>query len=221
MFMDGIVKNRGAVVEPWREYRREGNSLFWFKFVFGFCCLLVFALLVGGCVLIAMPSIEAREFGSPAVLALVVGIPSLILFSITAGLIKLSLAHFVVPIMYLRRIGVMAAWDEFRFQILAGRIGTLILYFLFQIVIGIAIGFLTLSATCMTCCLTAVPYLGTVILLPLVVFARSYTLYFLEQFGTEWTFFQDKPVAKSPPLAGGPTTPGNSSKNPFSDPPTL
>ena len=192
MFIDGIVHNRGAVVAPWREYQMEGNSLFWFRVVFGFCCFLLFVVLMAGCVLIAMPSIRSGEFGSSAVLALVIGIPLMILFVISAGLINMCLTHFVVPIMYLRRIGVMSAWSEFRHQILAGRIGTFILYFLFQIVIGIAIGILALVGTCLTCCLTIVPYLGTVILLPLFVFARSYHLYFLQQFGTEWHFFSDK-----------------------------
>jgi hypothetical protein len=44
-------------------------------------------------------------------------------------------------------------------------------------------------ATCLTCCLAAIPYLGSVILLPLLVFDRAYPLYFLEQFGPEWRFF--------------------------------
>ncbi len=102
--------------------------------------------------LIAMPSIQAKEFGSSAMLALAIGIPLMVLFSLTAGLISLCLTHFVVPIMYLRRIGVMAAWDEFRHELLADRVGTFVLYVLFQIVIGIAIGVLALLATCLTCC---------------------------------------------------------------------
>ena len=33
MFLDGVVRNRGAVREPWREFRSEGNSLFLFRIV--------------------------------------------------------------------------------------------------------------------------------------------------------------------------------------------
>lgn len=178
MLIDGIVKNRGAVIEPWHEYRQEGNSLFCFRFLFGVCCFLVFAIIVGGCILIAMPSIEQREFGGSAILALAIGIPSLILFSIGAALISFSLVHFVVPTMYLRRMRVMAAWDEFRYRILAGRIGTFLLYCVFQIVIQLGVSMLAFAATCMTCCITLIPYVGSVILLPLFIFARSYNLYF-------------------------------------------
>ncbi len=220
MFIDGIIHNRGAVVAPWGEYRREGNSLFWFRVVLSFCCLIIVLLLVGGCAIIAMPSIQAKEFGSSAWLALAIGIPLLILFSITVGLIGLFLSHFVVPIMYLKRIGVMAAWDEFRHELLADRISTFVLYVIFQFVIGMAIGVIAMVVTCLTCCVAALPYLGTVILLPLFVFARSYHLYFLEQFGSEWTFFRDKPASKMLPVVDGPAHPTSDSPNPFGDPPT-
>jgi hypothetical protein len=206
MFIDGIVHNRGAVAAPWREYRREGNSLFVFQIVFQLTCFLIFVLLLAACVLIAYPSIEAEEFGTSAVVALAVGIPVVLLYALAVGFIGMCLRHFVVPIMYLRRIGVMEAWGIFRHEMLAGRVGTFVLYVLFQIVIGIAIGFIALAATCMTCCLAALPYLGTVILLPLFVFDYSYHLYFLEQFGPEWTFFWDEfaPGAESTDLLNEP-----------------
>jgi hypothetical protein len=209
MFIDGIVHNRGAVVAPWSEYRREGNSLFLFQIVFGLCCFLVFLLLLAACVLIAYPSIEAETFGSSAVAALAIGIPSVILYVITVGFIGMCLRHFVVPIMYLRRIAVMEAWGIFRHEMLAGHVGTFVLYVLFQIVIGIAVGFLALAATCLTCCLSLLPYLGTVILLPLFVFEYSYHLCFLEQFGPEWTFFRDE------------FAPETEVTNPLSEPPAL
>ncbi len=195
MFVDGIVHNRGAVTAPWGEFRNEGNSLFGFRFLFSLCCLLLFLAVIGGCVLIAMPSIQEREFGPSAVWAMALGIVVGVPLAITAILIDLCLNHFVVPIMYLRRMGVLAAWSVFRWDFLRGRSGTFFLYVLFQILMGMAIGMLALLATCFTCCLTIVPYVGTVILLPLFVFARSYQLYFLEQFGDEWRFFSDLPVA--------------------------
>src|SRR5213593_454660 len=45
MFVDCIVKNRGAVAEPWREFRREGNSYFLFSLLVGFGLLLFAGLL--------------------------------------------------------------------------------------------------------------------------------------------------------------------------------
>jgi hypothetical protein len=65
----------------------------------------------------------------------------------------------------------------------------LILYLLFKIVIGLGMGLLAVVATCATCCIAGLPFIGTVILLPLPVFQRAYSVYFLEQFGADWEVF--------------------------------
>src|SRR5881227_603139 len=46
IFTDCVVKNRAAIVEPWREYRREGNSYFLFSLVVAFVMVLLTALLI-------------------------------------------------------------------------------------------------------------------------------------------------------------------------------
>jgi len=43
-----------------------------------------------------------------------------------------------------------------------------------------AAGPAALLVFCLTCCLAALPHLGTVILLPALVFMRCYTRYFME-----------------------------------------
>ena len=71
----------------------------------------------------------------------------------------------------------------------------LVLYLLFQIVIAMAIGTIIAIGCCIGCCLCCVsvllfvPYIGTVILLPLLVFKRSYSLYYLRQFGPGFDVF--------------------------------
>jgi len=40
IFTDCIVKNRGAIAESWRDFRKEGNSYFLFSL------LIVFGLLI-------------------------------------------------------------------------------------------------------------------------------------------------------------------------------
>jgi hypothetical protein len=189
MLLDGIVHNRAAVKAPWREYQREGNSLFGFRFLFGLASMVVFFVDVGLALALAWPDIQSRTFGSSATLALAVGIPLFVLIALATGLINLFLQDFVVPIMYLRRIRVLEAWRVFRDSFLAGRVGTFVLYVLFKIILGIAVGVVALFLFCITCCLAIIPYLGSVILLPVEVFVVAYPLYFIEQFGPEWRFF--------------------------------
>src|SRR6266542_4082607 len=45
VFTDCIVRNRGTIVEPWREYRKEGNSYFGFILAVAFGSMIVFAIM--------------------------------------------------------------------------------------------------------------------------------------------------------------------------------
>jgi membrane-anchored glycerophosphoryl diester phosphodiesterase (GDPDase) len=46
IFTDCIVRNRGAIAEPWREYRKEGNSYFKFQLAIIFASIAGFAAVV-------------------------------------------------------------------------------------------------------------------------------------------------------------------------------
>ena len=103
---------------------------------------------------------------------------------------------FVVPIMFRRGGGCLQGWGVL-LGLLAGNLGRFILYFLFQIILGLAIAVLVLTAVLVTCCifgcLAAIPYLGTVLLLPIFVFRRSYSAYYLAQYGAEYDVFRLTP----------------------------
>jgi hypothetical protein len=70
------------------------------------------------------------------------------------------------------------------------------LYLLFQIVIKIVIGvmigigFCIGLCFCCASCLLLIPYIGSVILLPVSIFTRSYSLYYLQQYGPEFDVFR-------------------------------
>ena len=48
MFLDNVVYNRALIVEPWKRFRKQGNSLFLFRIAF----FLASALLIMGLVLL-------------------------------------------------------------------------------------------------------------------------------------------------------------------------
>lgn len=190
MFLDGIVRNRGAVVKPWKEFRELGNSLFGFTFLLnaiGFGAMLLIAALAAA---IAWPDILAGRFDDRAIAGVVIGGILALASGLTWIVVGLLLESFVVPAMYHRNERVMDAWRTVRQEILAGHGGTIVLFYLMKIVLGIAIAIITFLATCLTCCLAALPYLGSVLLLPIYVFSRCYTLHFIQQFGPQWAIFQ-------------------------------
>jgi hypothetical protein len=196
MFLAGVARNRAAVVAPWREFKTLGNSLFWFRLLFGFAALAVFLLIFGLGVLIAWPDIDAWRFGPQAVISIVVTVALFLPFALIATVIGLISEDFVVPVMYVRGAKVLAAWGIFLRDLVADHLGQVILFCLMRILLSIAVGLLgvvaLIAACCVTCCIAALPYLSTVVLLPLPVFMRCYSLCFIEQFGDAWRVFADE-----------------------------
>jgi hypothetical protein len=100
--------------------------------------------------------------------------------------------------MFLRQNRCLDAWREFG-QLLRTYSGDFVLYLLFQIVIAIVMGVMLLAIVLVTCCvagcLLIIPYIGTVVFLPFPVFRRSYSLYYLAQFGPAYNVFPATPPA--------------------------
>ncbi len=186
MFLDGVVHDRADVVAPWRRFRALANHLFIFRIVLGFSGLA--ALLLIGLLgwLIARPDIAARQFGAAALTAVLFGGVLMLITVVVLAVVELLLHDFVVPIMYRRGIPTVEAFGVLWRDILPGNGWTLVLFYLMKCVLGLASVVVVLLGTCLTCCLAALPYISSVVFLPVFVFFRAYSLYFLEQFGEEW-----------------------------------
>lgn len=202
MFLHCVALNKAEVVEPWNKFEREGNSLFWFRLVLGlFGAVLTLPLLVT----IAVMILRMVFRGEPNLNGIVTVAGLALVFFVLAivfAIIKKFTADFVAPIMFLRGGKCWAAWKEF-YGLLSANPGQFALYILFQIVLSMAIGVIVLGAIIITCCiagcLMALPYLGTVLLLPVLIFKRAYPLYYLAQYGPEYDVF---PPPAVPPVPG-------------------
>jgi len=195
MFLHCVATNKAEVKIPWYKFRQQGNSLFLFRIVLGLIgFVVVVALIIGIVVLITL----IASGTAPGM----VSIPGIILLglvifalSILLFLVKKFTFDFVVPIMFLRMSSCTAAWREFMAVLSANKLRFTV-YLLFQIVIRIvigvmiAIGFCIGLCFCCASCLLLIPYIGTVILLPVLVFARSYSLYYLQQYGPQYDVFR-------------------------------
>jgi hypothetical protein len=188
MFLDGVVHNRAAVVEPWKRFRVQANSLFFLRVVLALAGLvaIVSILLIAGSVIWSRS--EMHQPDPLVILTAVFAVLSIIAVAIVLALLGLVINDFLVPLMYLRGERIGAAWSEFRGLLLA-RPGAFILYVLVKIVIAIVVAVVGLIACCLTCCIVVLPYVGTVILLPIHVFRQAYPLYFLGQFGPQYARF--------------------------------
>lgn len=200
MFLYCVAHNQAEVQLPWTNYAREANSLFVFRLVVSIIGTVIMLPLIGGLILITVRMI-LREAVSPGGVLAAVGLGLLVMiFGVVFWIITRLLNDFVIPIQFMRNSGCLDAWREFG-GLMRGHTGNLVLYFLFRIVISIAISGIVLAVVLVTCCvagcLLAIPFLGTVLLLPILVFERAYSLHYLAQFGPGYNAFTP-PAGMSP-----------------------
>ncbi len=203
MFLHCVALNTAEVSVPWTRFDSAANSLFLFRLVIGLISLAVTLPLVGGLLLVVLRMV-IREAVSPGGLLLaVLFVCTMMVLGIVFWIIGRLTTDFVVPLQFLRRSRCLEAWRELR-GLLPGNLGNLVLYLLFRIVLAIAIAAILVAVVLATCCLAgclfALPYLGTVFLLPILVFERAYSLHYLAQLGPDYDVF-------APPAAGSSAIP--------------
>lgn len=184
MFVESVVWDRVDVSAQWTRAAELGLSLFKFRalFALGGGLLVLSTFAAGG--VVALPDWSSGSFLGPRAVigyslfaagALLIGFP----LSVTLALLD----DFVVPLMVVRNARVGDAWRIFRAEVLPGNIGGILLFYVLRFVLGMASAIGVAVLTCITCCLVVIPYLGTVLLLPLWVFSRAFPMYYLEQLG--------------------------------------
>ncbi len=193
MFLDNVVHDRALVNQPWYEFKNEGNSLFVWRLLFGivgflvivsWLSILIFVILKGQQESI-MPDINFIIFMAFALLFIIF----VILY------ISTFLTDFVVPIMYKNRVSATEAWKTFLslfsqywfYFILYG----IVKFFLYVLVVTgvVLIGFFT---CCFGFLLLVIPYISSVVMLPVSFTFRSFSVMFLEQFGPDFELFPEE-----------------------------
>jgi hypothetical protein len=191
MFLDNVVHERARVTQPWHQFKMEGNSLFLWRLLFGIICsaLIVFILIRG---FIIAAQIQDEGFHAGLVMT-IVGMALFVLSAmIVIAYISLFLNDFVVPIMYINNVTTTQAWHRF-LSLFARHWFYLILYGLLVLVLRFFVIISLVLAGLFTCCLgfvlLAIPYIGSVVTLPISYTFRAFSLEFLEQFGPDYTIF--------------------------------
>lgn len=203
MFLHCVALNRAEIQVPWNLFSRQGNSLFLFRFVIGLISLLPVLTLLAVIGVAIWRMVEHHGPTPGALIAAILAGLVLIALILLLCLIEKLTDDFVVPIMFRQGLRIREGWRAL-FGLLRAYAGHFVIYLLFQIVLSIVVGLALLIIVLLTCCiagcLMAIPYLGTVLLLPLFVFWRAYSTYYLAQFGPEFNVFPP-PVEPTPSAA--------------------
>lgn len=202
IFLDNVVFERPAIVEPWKRFARQGNSLFVWTLFFFLACITA-ALVVALPFLVSLRALwEDGTFHWAGLLSLLGFMVMAIPLAIAAAYTALFLNHFVVPIMYRHGLSATAAWSRF-LALLRAHPVSFIVYGLVMIVLWLAIGLAVMVVGFSTCCvgfiLLVLPWVSQVILLPVLVTIRAFGPEFLGQFGPDLDVFAVTPAPPAPP----------------------
>lgn len=192
MFLDNIVHDRAEVVEPWNKFKKLGNSLFLWRVCFGFICAMIFITYFVFCLIIAFDIYDGSlSLEVPVIFLVGMGLTGLLLI-IICEYIELFLTDFVVPLMYKNNINTNQAWTRF-LPLLSKNTFSFFLYGLFIFILHIGVSIVVVVVWLCTCCigflLFIIPYIQSVITLPITYLFRSLSLEFLGQFGPKYKIF--------------------------------
>ena len=218
MFLHCVAENKGEVVLPWKLYVHQANSLFLFRAAVWVIGLVLSLCLIVPLIFIILSFAETnfKVFAAAGVIPAIFIILGFILLAIVFGVIKTVLHDFVVPLMYLNHCTVGEGFKRF-WALCRPNLGTFFLFLLFLIVVNMVVGMIAVAVVLAACCLCCIgiifmlPYIGTVAMLPLLVWRRAYSAIFLSQFGPEYNVFYANsqtvvvPSAEIPPA--GPIPP--------------
>lgn len=190
MFLHNVVHDVAQVVKPWCDLKKQGNSLFLWRVCYGFIVFgVIIFLVVLGFMLAA--NIYWGNLPKPVYILYIMGMVLLTLgIIVICSFISCFLNNFVVPIMYKNNIKTNQAWGIF-LPLFGRHFFYFILYGLWIFVLMIGVVISVIIAGLFTCCLAflilMIPYINSVVMLPISYTYRAYSLEFLGQFGPEFT----------------------------------
>jgi len=193
MFYHCVLYNSDQVIHPWHYYQHLAGSLFRFRLVLA-AVGMVFGFAVVAILANFGINLQTGNFSMawPRLLPLF----PLALFPLGLLICAVLTNDFVIPIMHKHTLTCTAAWSRLWVLITAYTLH-IFLYLLFKAVIHVALVtaliFVTLTTCGFACCLFLLPYVGTVLLLPVPTFKRAFSLHYLRQFGPDFDLFVAEP----------------------------
>jgi hypothetical protein len=191
MLRHNLANRTDLVVEPWKAVAPFANSYFLLQGTIALFWTLLFSItVIANLQLVQRLLASDLDFaGSGVLTALIVQGVVFLLLGILSAIIQFLLYNVVINVMASRRIGVWAAIGE-SLGLIGSNLGSFILFWLMRIAITILIGVLVMVLMLVTCCLAAcllaIPFLGTIVLLPVFIFERAYSMYAIAEFGDQY-----------------------------------
>jgi hypothetical protein len=194
MFLYNVVNNRDDVVKPWNDYRKQGNSLFWWQFIYGLIVMAIFMLFIFYCFQ-TFKNIHEGLIPEITKLGFISGMVVIFLgLMLITAYISLFLTDFVVPVMFKHQLPAAKAWSKF-LALAVQNMGSFFIYGLFIFALKIAVAIAVIFAALLTCCiglfLIMIPFVGAVILLPVSYTFRAFSVEYFAMFGDDFNLLAE------------------------------
>lgn len=181
MYLDAVYRRKCMIGEAWRGAATPAKSYFIWNLALSLCSMFVVLVLLAAGALTVWPVVRGAPWSWGVIVALaIIGLLGLLVV-IAAGLVKWLLRSLVAPLMYLHGLDCNAAWRRLG-DITAGYRGKIVLFWLMNIVLGLAVGMAVFPLMCFTCCIGLLPVVMQTVLQPFFLWIRAYGPYFVAQF---------------------------------------
>ncbi len=190
MFYHCVLYNSNEIAHPWHYYQHLAASLFKFRLILAIMGIASGMGFMGLITSTAGSAFQVSDLSlilpeSPFLMPLLLIILGLLICDILTN-------DFVVPIMHKHTLTCTAAWSHVWRTVGASKL-TLFLYLLFKAMVAMAVGsaflFIGLITRNTIYQMLMIPYVGTLILLPVLTFKRVFALHYLRQFGPDFDLF--------------------------------
>ena len=186
MFLDNVLNNRHLIHEPWKKFSQPANAIFLFNFLIRIS-LIIIAGLFGLMIFLFCWHSNQGGFWNQIVKNAELKVIFLIAFIIyfPAGAFLFFLNDFLIPVIY--KIGC----SPIHAAKCVGRVVwnnplEALIYIFLRVAMELIFLMITLVFGCSTCCLGFLPYVGTVLTLPLHVFRQSFIIDSLAQLDAQY-----------------------------------
>ncbi|MFL6552359.1 MAG: hypothetical protein ACJ8LV_03235 [Chthoniobacterales bacterium] len=143
----------------------------------------VAVIVVAGLVLI-VPFFPSGDQAQPSVVFWI-RLSLFVFVAVCLAFVWALASQLMVPIMYRQRCRARLAFAQ-AVDLVTSHPDAILLYVLFLLLLAVAAVMISCAVTCATCCIAAIPYVGTVILSPIPVALGAFSLLFMRQFGSEY-----------------------------------
>ena len=153
VYVDDLVRNSGAIAEPFARLRPQGTSFFLWRLAFGILFSLLLLIVVGAPVIMAFVFHADGLKVLAIVWAVMIGIPLFILGLV----IDLFVRDFVTTTMYARQVRVMEAW-RIAWPLLKENAGQVAIYIAILIAVAIVMGVFSLFLVLVCLLVFGIPF---------------------------------------------------------------